>query len=155
MRAGRVGRPHGLDGSFHVVEAEPRALVEGTPVEVGSRPARIVARKGSDARPIVRLDAAADRTAAEALRGTELVVPDDVVPPLGEDEYWAEELVGCLVVADDARELGRVRRLLAYPSCELLELDDGTLVPLVHDCVREVDVAAKRIEVDGGFLGAA
>ena len=151
MRAGRVGRPHGLDGSFHVVEPVARLLAEGTEL---AGLGRIVARKGTDERPIVRVEAAGDRTAAEGLRGLALETVADSAPPLEEDEYLATDLEGC-VVTDGARELGRVRRLLAYPSCELLELDDGTLVPLVRDCVRDVDVAAKRIEVDGEFLGAA
>ncbi len=49
--------------------------------------------------------------------------------------------------------VGTVRRMLAYPSCELLELDDGPLIPLVRDAIRAVDVEARRIEVDAGFLG--
>jgi 16S rRNA processing protein RimM len=151
VRAGRVGRPHGLDGSFHVVEPVGPVLTEGVELEgLG----RIVARKGTDAKPIVRVEAASDRTGAEALRGRVLEAASVAAPPLEEDEYLAADLEGCAVVGASG-ELGRVQRLLAYPSCELLELDDGTLVPLVRDCVRSVDVAAKRIEVDEEFLGAA
>jgi 16S rRNA processing protein RimM len=151
VRAGRVGRPHGLDGSFHVVEATGPLLVAGAVIEgLGE----IVGRKGTDEHPIVRVASASDRTAAEGLRGRELVVEGVEAPPLGEDEYLAADLEGCEVV-DGTRSLGTVRRLLAYPSCEVLELDDGALVPLVRDCVRTVDIAAKRIEVDGRFLGAA
>jgi 16S rRNA processing protein RimM len=50
-----------------------------------------------------------------------------------------------------------VRRLLALPSCEVLEVERGgapdLLVPLVRDAVRSVDVAARRIDVDSAFLG--
>jgi ribosomal 30S subunit maturation factor RimM len=56
-------------------------------------------------------------------------------------------------VADGARELGRVRRLVALPSCEALEIDDGFLVPLVADAVRAVDIEGRRIDVDTAFLG--
>jgi len=150
MRAGRVGRPHGLDGSFHVLEPVARLLVEGAEVAgLGT----ITGRKGSDDRPIVRVSAAGDREAADALRGRELDIPGEE-DPLGEDEYLAADLEGCAVV-DGERTLGTVRRLVALPSCEALELDGGELVPLVRDCVRRVDVAAKRIEIDAGFLGAA
>ena len=151
MVAGRIGRPHGLDGSFHVLDPRPDVLAVGTELEgLG----RIVARKGTDDRPILRVDAAPDRTAIERLRGTELVVDDALAPPLGEDEYLAEDLEGC-TVADGDRALGTVARLLAMPSCEILELDTGLLVPLVRDAIRAVDVQAKRIDVDAGFLGAA
>ena len=98
----------------------------------------------------------ADRGAAESLRGSALLVERAEAPVLGEDEWYAEDLEGCLVVDGD-RSLGRVRRLLALPSCEVLEVERGgapdLLVPLVRDAVRSVDVAARRIDVDSAFLG--
>ena len=151
MLAGRVGRAHGLDGSFYVTSPVARLLVPGTVVEdLGE----IVARKGTDAKPIVRVATVTDRTGADALRGRPLEVPDAEPDALGEDEYAAADLEGCEVVDGD-RRLGVVERLVALPSCEALELDDGRLVPLVRDCIREVDVGARRIEVDEEFLGAA
>ena len=152
LHAGRVGRPHGLDGSFHVVEPAPRLLAEGAPIWVGERETEVLRRAGTEQRLIVRVGIASDRTAVEALRGEPLRAPREAAPPLEEDEYWAEDLVGCAVVAGE-RGLGTVRRLLAYPSCELLELDGGELVPLVRDAILTVDVAARRIEVDWRFLG--
>ena len=151
MQAGKVGRPHGLDGSFHVVAPRPEVLTEG--VELAGLGA-IVARKGSDERPIVRVAGVEDRAAAEALRGRELVVDDALRPPLDEDEYLAEDLEGCRVTDGD-RSLGEVVRLLGLPSCEALELDSGVLVPMVSDAIRAIDVEGKRIDVDAGFLGAA
>lgn len=154
ISAGRVGRPHGLDGFFHVGDAAPELLEVGTTVRVAGREATIVERKGADAAPLLRLDCASDRSEAVALRGELLLVPREV-RDLEEDEYWAEDLVGCAVVVSGERVLGTVKRLLAMPSCEVLELDTDLLVPLVHDAVKRVDVDAKRIEVDGEFLGAA
>jgi 16S rRNA processing protein RimM len=151
--AGRVGRPHGLDGSFHVVDPIASLLGEGTALRVGEREATVERRAGTDERPILRVDLAADRDAADALRGEELRVDRAAAPELDEDEYWAADLEGCLV-ADGERELGRVARLLALPSCEVLELEDGRLVPLVRDAIRAIDADARRIEVDSGFLGA-
>ena len=45
MFAGRVGRPHGLDGSFHVVDAVPQLLTAGTPLTVDGRATEIVRRQ--------------------------------------------------------------------------------------------------------------
>jgi 16S rRNA processing protein RimM len=115
---------------------------------------RIIARKGTDAKPILRIDAASDRTAIEGLRGRELIVDDVLAPPLEDDEYLAADLEGCAVV-DGERSLGVVARLMALPSCEVLELDTGLIVPMVRDAIRSVDIEAKRIEVDAEFLGAA
>jgi 16S rRNA processing protein RimM len=156
LHAGRVGRPHGLDGSFHVTQPRPALLDAGRTLLVGEREAEIVRRAGTDARPIVRLAGCSDRNAAEALRGAELRVPRAEAPALEADEWWPEELEGCRVL-DGEREIGVVRALRAMPSCELLEVarpgGEELLVPLIRDAVREVDVTARRIDVDLGFLG--
>jgi len=157
LHAGRVGRPHGLDGSFHVRDAVPRLLEVGVEVKVGSRRRRIARRAGDDRRPIVRLEGLGNRGDAERLAGESLLVMRSQLPELDEDEWWAEDLVGC-AVRDGDRELGTVVGLLELPSCEALEVarQDGSgdvLVPLVADAVRSVDVAAKQIEIDLRFLG--
>jgi 16S rRNA processing protein RimM len=157
LRAGVVGRPHGLDGSFHVTQPAPDLLAPGTAVRLADHEARISRRAGTDERPIVRLEGHEDRAAAEALRGSELFVARGDAPELGEDEWWAEELEGCRV-HDGGRAVGTVQRLVALPSCEVLEVtrEDarGTLlVPLVSDAVRAVDVERREIDVDLRFLG--
>jgi 16S rRNA processing protein RimM len=159
LAGGQVGRPHGLDGSFHVARARADLLRAGVVVRVAQHDAEIVRRAGTDERPIVRLAGVDDREGAEALRGAEVLIPRAAAPPLEEDEWWATDLEGCRVV-DGERALGRVRRLLALPSCEVLEVDledagggGEFLVPLVRDAVRSVDVEAKVIDVDAAFLG--
>ena len=121
LAGGMVGRPHGLDGSFHVLSPRPALLALGTIVRAAGRDAEIVRLAGTDERPIVRLAGIDTREAADALRGTELLVPRSIAPPLEDDEWWAEDLVGCRVVDGD-RALGRVVRLLPLPSCEVLEV---------------------------------
>lgn len=154
--AGRVGRPHGLDGSFYVTRPKPRLLELGATVGVAGSAREIVRRAGTEQRPIVRLEGIADREAALELRGVELTVTLDSAPQLGEDEYWAHELEGCEVRAG-ARVLGTVSRMIELPSCEALEVDPAAgepplIVPMVKDAIRDVNTAERRIEVDGDFL---
>lgn len=159
LRAGRVGRPHGLDGSFHVMQGVSGLLTLGADVVVGDRERRISRLAGTDTRAIVRLEGCEDRASAEALKGAEILVPRDDAPDLGPDEWWAEDLEGC-AVHDGGRRVGVVRRLVELPSCEVLEVErDGgaaeLLVPLVTDAVRNVDVQRREIEIDLRFLGVA
>lgn len=158
LHAGRVGTPHGLDGSFRVVEAVPQLLALGGRVMLGGASRVIDRRAGHDARLILRLEGCADREGAEALRGLELLVPRAVAPPLEQDEWWADDLEG-LSVCDGERRVGIVSRLLALPSCEVLEVDCGDgeelLVPLVGDAVRGVDLKRRVIDIDLEFLGEA
>ena len=156
LEAGRVGRPHGLDGSFHVTRPDARLLAGRDELLLDGRPVRVERSAGTAERPILRLAGHATREAAEALRGAQLSVPAGAAPPLEEGEYWAHELAGCAVVDGD-RAVGEVRRMVALPSCEALEIAraDGSdlLVPMVRDAIRSVDVRARRIDVDLSFLG--
>jgi 16S rRNA processing protein RimM len=160
MSAGRAGRPHGLDGSFYVTGARPRLLVVGTRVALGEKATEIVRRRGTDRRPIVHVRGVDDRQGAEAVRGLELMVQAADAPALGEGEWWASDLEGCEVF-DGARRVGVVAKLVELPSCEALQVSpaagdaaDDLLVPMVHDAIRSVDVAARRIDVDMSFLEA-
>jgi len=152
LNAGRIGRPHGLDGSFHVTRPRAALLVLGGSVRIAGGWREVVRRAGTDDRPVLRVDAIADRAAVQALRGEDLLVARSAAPPLQPGEYWAEDLQGCDVVAVDGRTLGRVERLRALPSCEVLEVGE-LLIPMVGDAVRSVDVAGRRIVVDTVFLG--
>lgn len=154
--AGRVGRPHGLDGSFYVVDANIALLALGASVTVGGREREIVRRAGTDRHPILRVEGCADRDGAEALRGQELFADAGSLPPLGPDEWWAEQLEGARVF-DGEREVGVVAALLALPSCECLRVErtggGELLVPLVRDAIREVNPERARIDIDLAFLG--
>jgi 16S rRNA processing protein RimM len=170
LAAGRVGRAHGLDGSFHVTRAEAGMLTQGSEVFVEDVAHTIVRLAGTAANPIVRLSGLDTRPAVEALRGSTLKVDASLAPPLGEDEYRQEDLIGCRV-GDGTREVGEVTGVLALPSCEALEVrrdaeadaaqtggsggsaGAALIVPLVRDAIRSVDLAARHIDVDMGFVG--
>jgi 16S rRNA processing protein RimM len=155
--AGRVGRPHGLDGCFHVTGARPRLLSQGMSVEVGGRTLRVRKRGGTDQRPLLWLTDVEDREAALALRGEDLRVAAQHAPSLGEGEWWAHELEGCEVHDDAQTMIGVVSKLIELPSCEALEVvreqGEPLLVPMVKDAIKSVDAQRRRIEVDLRFLG--
>jgi len=140
VTAGRVGKPHGLDGSFYV-ERPRHELPEGAEVTLAGHAHRIVRRAGTDERPLIRLAGVDD---PGALGGELLLVEDE----LGQGEWLASDLVGLSVPG-----LGKVAQVIDAPSCSVLELEDGTLIPLVSDAVRSVDLDAGEIEVDRDFLG--
>lgn len=157
LQAGRVGRAHGLDGSFYVTRPRPRLLELGTDVSVGGKTAAIVRRAGTEQHPIVRLAGVEDRAAAEALRGKSLSVERVKAPALAEGEWWAHELEGCEVV-DGELFVGSVSRMIELPTCEALEVrrapnGEPLLVPMVGDAVRRVDISNRRIDIDLEFLG--
>jgi len=144
---GRVGRPHGLDGAFFVEEPsdDDRWFETGSHLWVGADEVEVVAaRRGSGGRPVIRLD-------RDVPRGAELEVPVDALPPTGEDEYYAFQLVGLEVVEEGGRSLGRVVAFERGIANDAIALDGGLLLPLVEACVRDIDLEAGRILVAPGF----
>ena len=140
MTAGRVGKRHGLDGSFYV-DGPRHALPEGAKLTVAGRSHEIARRAGTDERPLIRLSGVDD---AGPLHGELLLIEDE----LAEDEWLASELVGCQVPGR-----GTVSQVIDGPSCSVLELGDGTLIPFVSDAIERVDLDAREIHVNADFLG--
>jgi 16S rRNA processing protein RimM len=143
---GRVGKPHGLAGAFVVEQAseEPERFVVGARFVVEGEEAQIVEAKRAGGRPVIRLDRSVPRGAA-------LEVDRESLPDLGPDNYYVADLVGCTVERDDDVRLGTVTQVHDLPANAVIELDNGLLLPLVDACVREVDLAARRILVAPGF----
>jgi 16S rRNA processing protein RimM len=143
---GRVGRPHGLDGSFVVEDAseDPERFATGARVYVGERPAKVEESKRAGGRLVVRLD-------CEAERGAPLQVPREELPAPEEGEYYVFQLVGLRVEEEGGRQLGSVQDVAPGVANDVLELDTGMALPLVEDCVRSVDLEQGLILVAQGF----
>lgn len=147
VAVGRVGRAHGLDGSF-VVEApsdDPDRLAPGARVYASREPATVVAAKRAGGRLVVRLDRPVER-------GVAIELPADELPALPDGEFYAFELFGASVVDVEGRPAGHVAEVVPGVANDVLELDSGLALPLVEDCVREVDLERGRIVVASGYL---
>ena len=126
VRIGRVGRPHGVDGAFVVEDAsqDERRFEVGAELLVDGEPARVVtSRRVGGRRHAVKLDRPVER-------GAELALPRERLPELPADAYYVSDLVGM----------------------DVLELDSGQLLPLVEDCIREVDLCGRRVILNPGFI---
>lgn len=147
VRVGRVGRPHGVDGAFVVEGAsdDPRWFEVGASLLVAGEQATVaVSRRIGKGRRAIRLD-------RPAARGAELAVPRSRLPEPGEGSYYVADLVGLEVIDESGTPAGVVLEVLPGPANDVLALDTGVLLPLVEDCVREVDLGARRILLNPGF----
>ena len=145
---GRVGKSHGLDGSFVVENASeaPERFEVGAELIVEGAPAKVVARRHARGRPVIRLD-------RRVPRGAQLEVPQEALAPAGEDEYYVFQLVGLRVEEEGGNDLGTVTDVVPGVANDVLELDSGIALPMVEDCVRAVDLSAARITVAPGCSG--
>jgi 16S rRNA processing protein RimM len=146
VTVGRVGRPHGLDGSFVVERAseDPARFEPGATVLVAGAPATVVERKRSGGRLVVRLDRRVERGVALQVRREDLPEPEP-------GTYYAFQLVGLAIEEEGGRMLGTVQEVAPGVANDVLQLDSGLALPMVEACVREVDLKRRRILVARGF----
>ena len=148
MPVGRVGRPHGLDGAFvveHGSDDESRYVV-GAVLHVNGIPATVtLSRRVGRGRHAIRLDRAVER-------GETLTILRAELPALAEDEFYTFEIIGLRVEEVGGRTLGTVRDVLPGSANDNLELDDGTLVPMIEDAIASIDPTEGVVLLNPGFI---
>jgi 16S rRNA processing protein RimM len=151
-----VAGAHGIAGEVRLklFTASVDNLKPHARFEAGGRTLTLVSVRAGPQGAVARFVEVADRTAAEALRGTVLTVPRDSLPPLGEGEYYWHDLVGLKVVSPDGLALGEVVAVENFGASDLLEIarPDGArvLVPLIPAAVADV---ADPLVIDEAWLG--
>ena len=101
---------------------------------------------------LVALRGIDDRDAADTLRGQEVMVDRNELPPPAEDEIYAVDLIGFEVTDAPGKVYGVVEDLEEAGPQDLLKLKGGALVPL--GLVQEVMSESRRIVIqvpDGLF----
>jgi 16S rRNA processing protein RimM len=159
----RIGKPHGLRGEVTVrlhTDDPGRRLSVGavlaTEADAGSGvPRALTVRSTRVHRGIwlVGFDEVPDRTGAEGLRGTRLVIPDEERPDDRDDDTFTEDqLVGLRVLDPAGIDLGEVVGLELGAAQDRLVIRTASgaevQVPFVAALVPEVDLAGGRVVVD-------
>ena len=129
LEVGRVVKPHGLRGEtvVELVSNRPERSTPGASFSTASGTLRIRSARPFQGSWLVFFDGVETVGAAEALRGVVLRAAALDDPGV----LWVHELVGAQAVrASDGRPVGRVVAVMSNPASDLLELEDGTLVPL-------------------------
>jgi len=150
---GRITRPHGLKGELSVLvlsEVDGR-FAEGALVYLeDGRALTVESARRHRSGLLVKFREVGDRTAAERLARTVLVVPESASPELPDGSWWDHQLVGCEVVTESGRSLGTVREVIHTAANDVWSAVSGdreTLIPALKDVVVSVDTAGKRIVV--------
>jgi 16S rRNA processing protein RimM len=150
---GLITKAHGLRGEVAVQNRSdnPDRWTPGAQVLTEDGRILTIEHTRGGVRLLVRFAEVVDRTQAEQLRGTVLVVPATWLPELPDGQYWPHQLEGCEVVTASGRSLGRITDVIANPANDLwVTVDDEgaeTLIPAIIEVVIEVDVGARRVLV--------
>lgn len=150
-----IGAAHGVSGEVRVKsftqdplslgDYGPLSAADGRAFTVSSiRPAKTVV--------VVRFREIGDRTAAEALSGTELFVPRARLPAdLEEDEFYYADLVGLEARTPDGVVLGRIVAVHDFGAGEVIEVKGGkgvSMIPFTRVAVPKVALAEGHVLID-------
>lgn len=157
---GRIIRPHGIRGAVIV------AVVSDWPELRYREGASLLMELTGGRREVVHIRSAAPhkghmlvylsgvecREAAEALKGSYLLVEACDAALLGEDEYWAHEMEGMVVRDAAGAKLGVVSEVILGAAQDLLVVRDPGgeefRIPMVKEFVKEVDTTGREIVVE-------
>jgi len=154
IELGRVAGSYGLRGWVKVAPQKgvAEALVAATEWWLGGDACRVEQARVHSATVVAKLAGFETREQALALKGRKIAVARSALPHADDGRYYLADLVGLDVVNVQGEKLGVVRQWFTNGPQDVMELagDRVRLIPWVPTVVKNVDLEAKRIEVDWG-----
>jgi 16S rRNA processing protein RimM len=154
VTVGRIAKPHGVRGELSVQNRSdnPERWLPGSVLfDASGHTYTVRSARPHGERLLVTFEEIGDRTAAEGVTGTELLVPESWLPELPEGQWWSHHVEGFQVTTESGRALGAIAEVLPYPAQDLWRVvaDDGaeTLIPAAAELVVSVDIGAGRAVV--------
>jgi 16S rRNA processing protein RimM len=150
-----VSGAHGIGGEVRLklFAQSSESLGRHKAVEVGGRMLTLKSVKPGGGGAIARFAEVNDRSGAESLRGSLIVVPRSALPPLEEGEYYHADLLGLPCESLDGEPLGTVVAVEDFGAGDIIEIEkpDGkrSMVPFRAGVADLVD---GRIRLDPIFL---
>ncbi len=159
---GRIGAAHGLGGEVRLISftQDPLAIATYGPLST-SRPGLVLTidklrwpgtRQKSDrqATLVAKLAGVNDRNAAESLKGLELFVPKDRIPPSSEEEGFLHvDLIGLEARLQDGTVLGKIVSVPNFGAGDLLEIAQKDSKTILLAFTRK---NVPRIDIEQGFV---
>jgi len=154
---GRVVGAHGLRGAVRVRRDNPDSdpeLVQRLFMErdgtMAEHRVRSSARAGRGALK-VELEGIETVDQAQALRGTELYVAIDDLPPAQDNEFYYYQVIGLPVETTGGRLLGCIDEIFFNGANDVWVVKNGTgevLIPVIDDVVRRIDLEGRRVIIE-------
>ena len=149
-----VAGAHGVKGEVRLklFADSANSLEAHETLFVGGIERRLVSLNSAGKAPIARFEGIADRTQAEALRGSVVEVERTALPPLDEGEYYYADLIGLECVDRDGAVVGTVAAVENFGAGDLLEVETAGRKALIPFRDGIADLVDGRIVLDRAFL---
>lgn len=146
VTVGRIRSAWGIRGdlSVEVLSDAPNRFAPGSVLRLRGKPTRVERSRKGKRGLLLKLDAVADRTQAEALRGEELTILPEQVEPLPDGIYYHFQILDMRVAVEDGEELGAISEIIVTGSNDVYVVHKegrrDILIPALPDVVLNVDM---------------
>lgn len=165
VRIGRIVKPQGIKGEVKmaIFTDDPEILLDLDVLYLGRqsrdpRPHSLLGVRFHKGYALLTLEGVIDRNEAELLRGVDVFIPQEWLPPLEEGEFYVHQILGLRVVTLDGEELGTVKDVMFTGANEVYvvhgESHGEVLLPAIDEVIREIDLDAgtMRVQVLDGLM---
>jgi 16S rRNA processing protein RimM len=138
LEVGRIGKAHGLKGEVvvHLFTDRQERVATGSMLQTAKGPMVIERSRPQGGHYVVLFEGCSTREKAETLSGI-ILQAEPIDDP---DALWVHDLIGCTVIDTGGVDHGKCVSILENPAHDLLELEDGKLVPVVFVLSNEAGV---------------
>lgn len=153
---GAVGKAHGIKGELSLIWHGDFAPTAGTEIYLSGKdeellPRKLVSARWHKDRLLAVIEGVPDRTAAEALSGSRVFMAKRDLPPLEEDEFYIDELLGSEVALEDGSVVGLLDHL-EFPADQEIWVIKGVdgrevLFPAREEFISTIDPEKRRITI--------
>ena len=149
-----VAGAHGVKGELRLklFSDSAESLSRHQKLYVGGVERRLLSIRDSGKMAVARFEGVADRSAAEALRGSLVEVERSALPPLEQGEYYHVDLIGLLVVNSEGGAVGTVTAVENYGAGDLLEIESDGKRSLIPYREGIADLVDGRVVIEPDFL---
>jgi 16S rRNA processing protein RimM len=156
IEIGRLVKLHGVRGELRMLPYNPDStLAADLPALLVRTPQGLRELAVAGVRPhkrflLFRFEGIDGADQAAPLVGSEVCVRAEQLPPLGPDEAYHIDLIGCSVETEDGTRLGEVSDILITGSNDVCVVRDGereVLIPLIDDVIVRLDTEGGKIVI--------
>jgi len=156
LSLGAVTGAHGVRGQFKVkpFTDQPKALDKYGPVWLEDGRQLSLSVKSVSPKGFVLVSAVeiTSKEAADALRGCQLLIDRDKLPPSDEGEHYHADLIGLTVVTEADGALGQIIGIHDFGAGEIVEIEPekgpSFMLPFSGDYLAKIDDEAGAVVLD-------
>ena len=153
IEIGIITKPQALKGQFRVKPTKilfddmkelEEVIIKGKTYNVE----KVIIRDGF---AIMQVEGITDINQVEPLRNTPVYIEDVEEEELTDDEYYIDDMIGCVVVDDKGVTIGTVSEVKSYGGASEISVDtaDGEIMfPHARNVIKSLDVDNKKMIVD-------